>query len=183
VLDTIFGLPVHALIVHATVVIVPTAALVVALAAGWPRFRRWAGFLPLLLSAISVLLVPLSTASGEALEQRVGHSDRIEQHAQLAEGLLLPVLILAVAAAALCWLHLKEVAVTEPTGWASRVIERTGGPGRPGTATLTVLSLVAAIGVIGTVVQVARIGHSGAEAAWSDVVSGPAPVQQSAKTG
>lgn len=31
--DTIFGLPMHPLVVHATVVIVPLAALVVALAA------------------------------------------------------------------------------------------------------------------------------------------------------
>jgi hypothetical protein len=175
VLDTIFGLPVHALIVHATVVIVPSAAGAVALAAGWPRFRRWAGVLPLVLSAIAVLLVPLSTGSGEALEQRVGHSDLIERHAQLAEGLLLPVLILAVAAAALFWLYLKEVAVTEPGGRAARAVERAGGPGRPGTVIMVALSLVAAVGVIGTVVQVARIGHSGAEAAWSDLVNATNP--------
>ena len=41
-LDTIFGLPVHPLVVHATTVIVPSAAVAVLLAAVWPRFRRWA---------------------------------------------------------------------------------------------------------------------------------------------
>ena len=171
--DTIFGLPVHALVVHATVVIVPTAALAVALAAGWARFRHWAGFLPLLLSAIAVILVPISTSSGEALEQRVGHSDLVEQHARLAEGLLLPVLVLALAALALYWVHLREQAVSTPGGWASRVAERTGGTARPGVAVMAVISLVAVVGVIGTVVQVARIGHSGAEAAWSTVADQP----------
>lgn len=173
--DTIFGLPVHALVVHATVVVVPTAALSVALAAGWPRFRRWAGFLPLLLSLVAVILVPISTSSGEALEKRVGQSDLVEQHAHLADGLLLPVLVLAVAALAVYWVQLKEHAVHTPGGWAARAIERTGGPGRPGVAVLAAVSLVAAVGVIGTVVQVARIGHSGAEAAWSDVAAQPPP--------
>jgi hypothetical protein len=181
VFDTIFGLPVHALVVHATVVIVPTAALSVALAAGWARFRHWAGFLPLLLSAIAVILVPISTSSGEALERRVGHSDLVEKHAQLADGLLLPVIVLALAAVALYWVHLKEQAVDTPSGWAAQAAGRTGGSGRPGIAVMAVISLVAAVGVIGTTVQVARIGHSGAEAAWSDVANQPVPSQENGK--
>lgn len=36
-LDTIFGLPVHPLIVHAPVVVVPAAAIAVLLATVWPR--------------------------------------------------------------------------------------------------------------------------------------------------
>ena len=47
---TVFGLPLHPLIVHATVVIVPTAALAVLLATFWPRFRRWASWGPLALA-------------------------------------------------------------------------------------------------------------------------------------
>jgi hypothetical protein len=158
VFDTIFGLPMHPLVVHATVVIVPAAALAVALAAGWPRFRRWAGFLPLLLSAAAVVLVPISTSSGESLERRVGHSAAVERHVHLADGLLLPVLILAVAAAALYWIQLK---------------------GQPGLAVLGAVLLIAAVGSVGTLVQVARIGHSGAEAAWSGVgSSSPPPAAQ-----
>ena len=44
--ETVFGLPIHPLIVHATVVVVPTAALVLVLAVLLPRFRAWAGPLP-----------------------------------------------------------------------------------------------------------------------------------------
>ena len=43
---TVFGLPLHPLIVHATVVVVPAAALAVLLATFWPRFRRWASWGP-----------------------------------------------------------------------------------------------------------------------------------------
>ncbi len=74
--DTIAGLPIHPLVVHATVVVVPAAAVAVLLAALWPRFRRWAGWLPLALSAASIALVPLSTSSGESLEGRVGGEKR-----------------------------------------------------------------------------------------------------------
>jgi hypothetical protein len=171
VFDTIFGLPVHPLVVHATVVIVPTAALSVALAAALPRFRRWAGVLPLLLSAAAVVLVPVSTSSGEALEHHLPHNDLIEAHAHLADGLLLPVLVLFVAAVALCWVYVKEQADAVPDGRAAWLSERIGGPKRPVVPVLAVILLVAAVGSVGTLIQVARIGHSGAKAAWSDVAA------------
>lgn len=44
---SVFGLPVHPLVVHATVVFVPLAAVFVLASALWPAFRRWAGPLPL----------------------------------------------------------------------------------------------------------------------------------------
>jgi hypothetical protein len=160
VFDTIFDLPVHALVVHATVVIVPTAALAVALAAASPRFRRWAGILPLLLSALSIVLVLVSTRSGEALSTRVGGGDRVETHAHLGDQLIYPVVVLAVAAAALFWVRMKEQADSG-----------TGGSGRPGVAVMAVISLVAVVGAVGTAVQVARVGHSGAQAAWADLVA------------
>src|SRR6476661_3601249 len=97
-LDTIFGLPVHPLIVHATTVVVPAAAVTVLLCAVWPRFRRWAAWMPLALSVLAVVLTPLSTESGESLERHVEHSDLIETHSQLAEGLLPWVIGLGAAA-------------------------------------------------------------------------------------
>ena len=160
--DTIFGLPVHPLVVHATVVIVPAAAGAVALAAASRRFRAWAGFLPLLLSAAAVVLVPISTASGEALEKHVAKSALLKTHTQIAEGLLLPVLVLLVAAAALFWVQRKESAQPADAAHAPAVVPR---------AALGVIVALSALAVIGTTVQVARIGHSGAKAAWSDVVT------------
>lgn len=153
-MDTFFGLPAHPLIVHATVVIVPTAALAVLLAALWPRFRRWAGWGPVALAAAAVALVPLSTSSGEDLQHALPGADLIERHAHLADGLLPWVIALLVGAAALFW-----------TRW------REGADGaRTHPRWLVVLILVVIIAAAtGTLVEVVRIGHSGATAAWSDV--------------
>ena len=155
-LDTVLGLPVHPLIVHATVVIVPTAALAVALYAVWPRFRAWARFGPLALAAAAVVLTPLSTSSGESLEHRVGGSAAIEQHSHLADLLIWWVAPLAVLAAVLWWWHRAE------------------RPARPGRSLALVAAVLPVVVAVGTLVQVVLIGHTGAEAAWSDVGSAAA---------
>ncbi len=158
-LDTVFGLPVHPLVVHATVVIVPAAALAVGLAAIWPRFRRWAGLLPLALAAAAVVLVPISTQSGEALAERVGEGGLVERHEDLGRGLL-PWVLLLLLGAVLLYVSDRRT-TSRPSGGApstgSRVL----------AVSAVVVSLVAAAG---TTVQVALIGHSGATAAWSSVV-------------
>jgi len=148
VLDTVFGLPVHPLIVHATVVLVPTAALLVALAAVYPRFRQWIGPVPALTAVAACILVPLSTGSGEALEHRVGDSSLVEKHAELADTLIWFVLPLAAVAVIGYWMHRRGAA----------------------TNGLVVGAAVAALVLSGaTLVDVVLIGHSGAKAAWSGV--------------
>ena len=162
-----FGLPAHPLIVHATIIIVLAAALTVALAACWPRFRGWAGFLPLFLSVLATVLLPASMSSGWALEQRVGPSALIERHAQLADRLLLPVMVLLAAAAAQYVLHLKEQCPITVGPLAGAVLERTGGPGRPGPVAMSAIDLIVIIAVIGTVIQVSEVTQTGARATWS----------------
>lgn len=104
VFDVIGGLPLHPLVVHATVVLVPLAALAVLLAGVWPTFRRRAGCLPLLLALVALVLVPVATQSGEAFQERVGGGDLVERHADLGGGLLPWVAVLAVVAVAQPWL-------------------------------------------------------------------------------
>ncbi len=161
-LDTVAGLPIHPLIVHATVVLVPSAALAVGLAALWPRFRRWAGVGPLALAAVAAVLAPLSTQSGESLEEHVGESALVETHAQLGEQLLPWVLVLAAAAAAMYLLDRRA------QGKAPFAARPSGVPA--GRALAVAVTALALVGALGTTVQVVRIGHSGAEAAWGDVV-------------
>ena len=151
---TVFGLPLHPLIVHATVVVVPTAALAVLLATFWPRFRRWASWGPLALALLSVVLVPITTSSGESLEHMLPHSELVEAHARLGDQLLPWVIVLAVGALGLSWPLITRLL--------------TGLPDRPRWLTLLVVAIVV-VGALGTLVQVVRIGHSGATAAWSDV--------------
>lgn len=161
-LDTIFGLPVHPLVVHATEVVVPTAALVVLVAALWPRFRRWARFLPLLLALAAAVLVPLASESGEALEERVAETALVETHSEMAEGLLPWVLGLVLVAAALLWWNYREIAGRTSVSRAPKWVA-------------IVLAAAALIAATGTTVQAVRIGHSGAAAVWSEVGGGPAP--------
>ena len=90
--ETVFGLPVHPLVVHATVVLVPLTALVLLLAVLLPRFRAWAGWLPLGLAVVSTALAPISTSSGENLEHQLGETsaDREARRARRDAHLVVP---------------------------------------------------------------------------------------------
>jgi hypothetical protein len=150
---TVFGLPVHPLIVHATVVVVPAAAVAVALAAVWPRFRRWISWGTPAAAVAAVILVPLTTSSGESLEHQLPRTALIEAHTRLADGLLPWVIALTVLAVAGWWMH----------GLAGRF-----SPRRPLARWLPVLvTLLAVVAAVGTLVEVVLIGHSGAAAAWT----------------
>lgn len=162
-LSTIFGLPVHVLIIHATVVIVPSAALAVFLAAVWPRFRQWAGWFPPLLALAAVILIPLSTSSGEALRSIVGDSQLVEEHAELADMMIWWAIPLLVGAAGVWWFNRRGVSARRGLVVAAMV-----------------LSVVAAIG---STVQIVLVGHSGARAAWSGTANQAAAQGQSGGDG
>ena len=184
--DTIFGLPLHPLIVHATAVLVPLAALAVILAVCYPRFRAWAGPLPAGLSLVGLVLTPLSTASGENLEKQVPESSLVERHAELGDQLLPLTIALFVFSAGFWWLDRQQhrlaaaapviPTVEAPNGGTTTLTAVTPAQttvhhlGRWRTAT-AVVGVLAVLAAVGTGIQVARIGHSGAKAAWSDASS------------
>ena len=168
--DTIAGLPIHPLVVHAVEVIVPLAALTLLLAAVWPRFRRWAYALPLLLALGGLALVPIATQSGQLLEERVGESATLERHTQMGENLLPWVIGLAVLAAALFWLEWqsrRSVAAGGGTSAARTALTR------PAPRWVAIVLVVGALVVsTGTIVQAIQIGHSGATAVWGQTGAG-----------
>ena len=98
--ETVLGLPLHPLVVHATVVLVPLTALLVVLTAVSPRLRAWAGPLPLVGAVISTILAPISTSTGETLEHSLGESKLIEEHAELGDMLIWWAVAMLVVAAA-----------------------------------------------------------------------------------
>jgi uncharacterized membrane protein len=166
VFDTIGGIPLHPLIVHAVVVLVPLASLLLLLAAVSPRIRHWAGILTPITATLALITVPLATQSGESLERRVGASPALEEHTELGDSLLYFVLVLAILAWALWFLDRRAQAavgtVSETDGaHASARVAR--------SPLLTVVIVLSVISVLATTVQVVRIGHSGASASWSDV--------------
>ena len=151
--ETVFGLPTHAIVVHATVVLLPLAALVVLLHAFWPAARRRLGIVTPLLAGVALVLVPLSTESGESLEHSVGENALVERHAELADGMLPWAIGLFVVAAGLWLLDRRRASTTAPR-WLP-----------------IVASVLAVVAVAGTVQQIVRVGHAGAEATWNGVVS------------
>lgn len=151
---TVFGLPLHPLIVHATVVVVPTAAIAVLLATFWLRFRRWASWGPVAAAVLAVILVPVTTSSGESLEHLLPRSALVARQAHLGDGLLPWTIVLLVGAVGVFWSHLAS---SRPQLWN---LPR---------SVVFACALVATVGAVGSLVDVIRIGHSGAVAAWSGV--------------
>jgi hypothetical protein len=166
VFDLINGLPVHALVVHAVVVLLPLGALGTIAIAVRPAWRHTYGPLVVVVTAAATVLLPVATSSGEALEERVGNPG---EHAELGDQLIwfaLPMLVLALV------LVVLDRRGSRPAS-ADGDGRRTRGSAPRGTA-LTVVAGLALVAALATSVQVYRVGDSGARAAWGDRVSSSA---------
>jgi len=152
------GLPTHILLVHAVVVLLPLAALLVAVTAWWPLLRRKLGVLTPLLTLGATFLVPLTTHYGEWLEGRVPHSDLVEQHAEMGDQILPWALALSVLSVAV-WL------------WGRRIDAQEGERSSRDRWISIVGAVLAVVVAAGTVVAVVRAGDSGAKATWDGKVS------------
>ena len=162
---TIDGIPLHPLLVHAVVVLLPLAALssiAIALVPAWRRRYAW----PVLgVTLAGVAAVPVAKQAGEdlqsALESRIGPNPVIQTHADLGTMLLPVALGFGVAVIALLV--------------AGRLADRERQAEAPTTRTWRVVSVVVSVLVvllaIGTTVQTVRAGHSGSEAVWSGIGS------------
>lgn len=159
--DTIFGLPMHALVIHAVVVFLPLASVSVLAAAFWPKFRRWAGPLPLIVSVLATIMVPVATQSGEAFQARLnaGENAAVNQHAALGNLMIWWSIGLVIAAAAVYWLHMQ-----------AKKASVSGTTARPSQGLVIAIMVLAAVASVGTLVHVARVGDAGARAAWAFTV-------------
>lgn len=70
--DTIGGLPVHALVVHAVVVLGPLAGILLVAYAVKPSWRDGLRWPTLVLAAVAAVSAAVATSSGESLQHRVG---------------------------------------------------------------------------------------------------------------
>jgi cytochrome b involved in lipid metabolism/uncharacterized membrane protein len=150
-LGFIAGLPVHPLVVHAAVVLLPLAALVLILLVFVPAWRTRFGWVTIAGLAAGTGAAWLAKESGEALAAKVGLP---ADHALWGD-ILVPVSIVLFVVAVI-WLVLRNRA---PSSTIAATI--TGG--------LTVLLALAA-----TTITI-MVGHSGAEAVWAGGV-GDEPV-------
>lgn len=152
--EFIDGLPLHALVVHFVVVLLPLSVLGAVVIAFWPAARQRFGWLVVAGAGVGALLVPIATNSGDELAARIPRDDLIARHEELGDGLIWWAVPLFVVVLGFMVLHTKLQ--------------------RPATV-VTVVAAVVTIGIaVGTGVQTYRVGEAGARSVWGEVENIPA---------
>jgi hypothetical protein len=143
------GLPLHVLVVHATVVLTPVAALVAIAYATWPKYRNWLRWPTAAAAVIAVVLVWAAYLSGNNFfsSGRFDHFsgailDRIHTHQSYARTLRWIASAFGVVTLVAVWLH-----------------SRTG-------PTRTLLAVLVVVGAVLTLVWTFLTGEAGARAVW-----------------
>jgi hypothetical protein len=184
-LDTIFGLPTHALIVHAVVILLPLAAAGAVAVALVPPLRRRYGLVVAALAVVAVGSVPIATHSGAHLFDRksavFGPNDTaeaglMEEHRHLALQLWPWALTLGLATLVVVGVPLL---FARSTSIGSH--RNTGLGARPTTTMPLWAKLVSWLGIAGVLVgavastiMVVRIGHAGSKAVWDKLINNSA---------
>jgi hypothetical protein len=156
------GLPLHPLLVHGVVVLLPLTSLALILGAVWPAARRRLGIVTPLAALVVLVLVPITVQAGEALEAAVGGGDAVEKHAALGMTLLPWAIGLFVVALAQ-WLWFRFARPRLVSGGTDARVP-TGV--RIAGVVLAVVAIAVSIGAVATVIL---IGDSGARAVWGSL--------------
>jgi hypothetical protein len=152
VFDTILGLPVHILVIHGVVVLLPLMALATLGWAWWPRASEnpLLGWGVVAANAGVAAMTLVAKESGEELQARLqlpGEPPVAADHQAIAQ--YLPWFALGLVAASL----LVQLVRRGSVGMPSRV-----------TGVLT------AVVVLAVLVWTVRTGHSGSDAVWGEIV-------------
>jgi hypothetical protein len=156
-METIFGLPAHALLVHIPVALIPLSALGAVVIAVSERWRDRIGWVVVGVAGFATIASQLAVTSGEELQEAVDESALVDRHAELAETFFWVALaFFAVVLALMIWDTVRR-----------RRIAR-GGPAAAGRTAGIVLSVVVIAASLGICVRVYQVGHSGAKAVWQE---------------
>jgi hypothetical protein len=149
-MTTITGIPAHALLVHAIVVLAPLTALLEILCGFWPAARRRLVWLVLAFAAVNLVLTPLTTSAGQWLYDQLGNDSAILQTHKDRGGWMvyfsIALLVVAIALAVLHWLE--------------------GRSDKRRTVATVVVAIAALVVGVSSIITVVRIGDAGAEAVW-----------------
>lgn len=152
--ETVGGIPLHPLVVHGAVVLVPLAALGVVALALVPRWRSQYSVLVFLLALVAAVNVQIAKMTGETFKDTFGELPKIERHADLGSDMLWFALPLLAASIVIWWMGSRA---------------KNERPVSSGLAIL--LSVLCIAAASAALVMVIRVGHSGADAVWSGTVS------------
>lgn len=147
--EAVGGVPLHPLVVHAVVVLIPLAALGVIAIALVPKWRARFGVLVVGAAALGAALVPVATSAGEQLADQLGETELIQKHTDLGQNVLYTAVPLLLVSIALWWLGRRAARGAAAPRWLSVLV-----------ATLAVLVAVT------STIQIVLVGHSGAKAVW-----------------
>ena len=167
-LFTINGLPLHPLLVHVVVVLIPLGAIGAIAIALFPPLRRRFWLPVLIVTYVGVIAIPFTQQAGQQLLDHLGplNNPDLQRHVGLGNGLLpygvvfaVVVLILVIAGG-----------FADHERW--RVKEE---PSRP-SVFWRIISIIAAIAVIvaavTVVIQVVLTGDAGSAAVWKGIAGG-----------
>lgn len=155
-MDTINGLPAHPLFVHLAVVAIPTAALLGILSVLWPAARERLGIITPIVAVVAMVITPLTTSAGEALEKTSGTNPSLAEHVELGDQMIGWVAALFVAVVLFWALHFAPI------------IDRVGDRLTPTVRRIAslVLGLAVVVVGIGAIVMTILVGDYGAQSVW-----------------
>lgn len=165
VVPTVSGLPLHPLVVHVAVVLLPLSALAALALLAVPRWRRAFGPLAAATALVGAVAAFVARRSGEDLAGSVG---RPAEHA--AWGDRLAVLAVAYALLVLLWCVLDRREGARHDGALSGTDGAAAPAGSTGASSVParVLAPVVAVVAVATVGVTIVTGHSGATAVWGE---------------
>ncbi len=152
----ISGLPLHPLVVHAAVVLIPLTAVLAIVLAVLPRWRWLVRWPTAALSLACIAIAYLATASGRSLENARNLGRLVQGHAAHGHTLANLTVLLAVVVV------VSAVVLPGPSLLASG---RGAMPRRVGRAD-TVLAVLLVLAAAVVLVEVFLTGESGARAVW-----------------
>ncbi|MFT8395095.1 cytochrome b5 domain-containing protein [Propionibacterium sp.] len=161
IFDTVAGLPVHALIVHFAVVLLPLASLALIAEVIRPAWRQRYGLITVVVLTVGVGAAVISRLSGEQLATHLG---RPVTHATW--GTITTAVSIALWLASIIYVRLTRIPDGQPAD-------------RPRAGVAGVATVVLALATLGAVTVT---GHSGAEAAWGGRVVETTPPSATATT-
>lgn len=157
------GIPLHPLVVHAVVVLLPLAALGAVVIAARRPWRRTLGIPVLLLALAGVAAVPMASTTGRQLRAVLNvNNPLLDVHEQRASWLLPFALAFLVLLAAAVFTELAAVRA-EVGAHAAPAATRTR------YRTATALSVLAALAGIGVAAVVVWVGHAGSIVVWQGI--------------
>lgn len=152
------GLPLHPLLVHAVVVLLPLTVIALLLTQFWPAARRRLGIVTPLAALVVLVLVPITVAAGQNLASLIGPLPAVQTHQRYGE-MLLPwaVVLFVVAAAQWAWFRWGVHHYSSPHSSLA-------------TAAPLLLAVLSVVVGVGNLFLVVLIGDSGARAVWGGLL-------------